>query len=575
MMEELQGISSGWNQNSIDVSFSPTNHSYTFALDAWATSGRQDAGERSLALLSKMEALHASTKDDVDVRKVFPSPNIRAISSALNSISKSKDEGMGKIADQLMRRILHLYEKGDRSSIPNARTYTSVLGAIVRSHDRSGSRQGLNLLHDIQNVLDQDGNPEVALNTIAYNSVLHGFAKQGSVEEAQGLFEEMKRRHQQGYAAEKPDVITFSTMIEVFINSNRTDAGSNAVHLLDELEHEYTKGGRQDKSLKPDTHFYNSVLRAWASSDDDEDAAEKAHKVLQRMELSMAGDEKVKPDIISYTAVCQAYANSNMTDAGERAEEILHQVETGADSGILPYPDSYLYSAVMLAHVRSKSVGSREKAEQLFHRMQQLYKSGREEAKPNTRILNLLISGWATSRNRNKIAKASEALEQMKVIYKAGNEDARPDTYSYNWVILAAARSTARKVQEKRRHFNIALQHFRAFHISKSTVDNGAIDHIDSSINLVPNSFTYIYFIQACKYLLPSGEDRDKLIGKAFELARRNGMVNKKVFMEVHQAVPSITEAGLLEEGIGLDEISFSEGKNPDIPANWTSQVHR
>lgn len=200
--------------------------------------------------------------------------------------------------------------------------------------------------------------------------------------------------------------------------------------ILSEVEEKYLNG---NKKLKPDRLLYNAALASLSrASLLDATAAEKAHDLLMQMELSLvASDNPLRPDLVSYVCVCQAYALSSAPNASNYVEELVQRVENLAENGTLPYPDERFYSAIALAFARSVKL---DEAEAIVRRMEELGAEGRRHVLPTTVTYNALLNGWAHSRIPDRLQRALELLQEMKGrASSSGRHRDGPDIFSYNW----------------------------------------------------------------------------------------------------------------------------------------------
>ena len=91
------------------------------------------------------------------------------------------------------------------------------------------------------------------------------------------------------------------------------------------------------------------------------DAAKEAEKLLTKMhELYKNGDLHVKPNVVTYGAVIDAYAKSGEKFAAARADALLakmihlHQMDPSTHSDLSP--NTYVFNTVINAHAKSKEV---------------------------------------------------------------------------------------------------------------------------------------------------------------------------------------------------------------------------
>jgi pentatricopeptide repeat protein len=398
--------------------FEPTFKVYTLALDAHASSNRKDAGKRVVKLLERMQQLSEQGR--------MEPLNVRALSSALTSITKMRSPLGVEYSQKVFQLIVKLYKEGDRGASINAQTFSSVLTALARGNDVNADAISIDLLHQMRE-LSESGLKNFAPNTISYNCVLNLLAKRGLPEKAEMLLNEMMQQSAKGDSC-APDTVSYSCVCRAFANSNHSDAAQRTEAILALVEEKYQEG---DITMKPDPFLYNAVLTSLArAAKTDASAATRADNLLKRMELSSVSDNPVRPDVVSFSSVCQAYAISG---APERALAILEKVENEACNGHMDYPDAIFYSALALAFLRSEKPGSLQHAEDIIRRMRSLQEAGRKNIQPSTLTYNSLLSGWAKSRERDKLQKASILLEEMEKTACTGEDRNGPDIFSYNW----------------------------------------------------------------------------------------------------------------------------------------------
>jgi len=523
--------------------FAPSLHTYTLALDAWTTSGRHDAGKRAIELLEKMEKMY-------DEGELTESPNARALSAVLTAVTKSGGRHSWGVAESLFRRIIDLYDKGDRTANINARTVTSLLAAIVRSSDKNTPIRAIALLEEIKEISEHRV-PSLEPNTIVYNALLHGLAERGLADEAEAILKEMTTRSKEGFPC-KPNIISYSCVCHAIAKQRGKDSGPRAFGYLNQVKERLKNG---ETALKPDTVFYNACIIAFANdARTNPDAALKAESILREMESSRTGDCPVSPDLISFGSVCQAYARSSVPRAAKKVDEVLERAEELVKAGALPELDLIFYSSLVHALTRSKAEGSMKRAEVIVHRMEQLASEG-HIMNTDIRLYNKLLSGWATSLDLDRFAKITELFSRMEAMGET-NESVRPDVFSHNWMILHAARSAGALPSERREHFEVALKHFRIIH--------------DNQNDILPDSFSYSYFIRACRKLLPESEERRKLIAKAFQLSKQSMNVSKELLAELFLGDPVMVRDELQQQGISFD---IEDAIVERIPEAWCSNL--
>ena len=118
--------------------------------------------------------------------------------------------------------------------------------------------------------------------------------------------------------------LTFTTRSK----SNRPDAPKEAENILMELIDLYQKGELPDG---PDTIIYSTVINCWSKSTFPE-ATRRARDMLDFMinHYKQTGNEKVRPNTITYNTVMDAFARKGDVDG---ANEVFRMMKDDYDSG--------------------------------------------------------------------------------------------------------------------------------------------------------------------------------------------------------------------------------------------------
>ena len=417
IIEELEAL-----QDVAPGVFVPSHAIYVLALDAWAVSGHGRAGEEAMNILKRL--------DEGSKIGRLPRPNVRILSSALASVTKAGGPASGQFAEGILHRIIDLYQSGDRSAQVDIRIVTNVLTAIMKSSDRSADVKAIALLHEM-NKLGEKGLPELVPNTIVYNCILTGLANRGLSEQAVKVLNEMKRSHADGRNC-APDILSYSCVCRAMAYSRTPQSVQTLENLLNEVVTLYNNG---DASVKPDLYLFNAVIDGFKNvSKKDPRAALKADDLLTRMETSTVGDEKIFPNTQTFASVCHAYAMSNAPESAVKSESILRRAEKLAQEGAIEPPKIEFYASVVLAYTRDHDEDSLNKAETIVEELKSKAEAGREDLKPNTRIFNLLLAGYAKSQIPNRQKRVQELMTELEALHNAGDKSCEPDNNAYNWV---------------------------------------------------------------------------------------------------------------------------------------------
>ena len=180
----------------------------------------------------------------------------------------------------------------------------------------------------------------------------------------------------------------YNNVMNRIANSGKTNAGSEAERLLNDLIGLYYKQQEEENGEKddarsdsrsssptkklnsrtvvvaPDRNTFNTVIKAYVNagggSSKDACSTNNINRILQMMEdpsiLSLPNSiaRQIKPDKITYTSIIMGLAannNNNDKDAGKKAEEILQRMidmsRNDNDDNRDVKPDTVTYNAVL------------------------------------------------------------------------------------------------------------------------------------------------------------------------------------------------------------------------------------
>jgi len=428
---------------------------------------------------------------------------------------------------------------------------TQITASSSSSSSRSSSSTTRSLLSRLETRYYKSNYDEsLKPDAISYGIVLHSLASLGYAQEAEDVLDKMEDvwkngDHHDGFV--RPNTICYNTVIGAYARSRQPNAANRAESLLRRMERIHKS--KLNPDVTPDTVSYGSVISAWArSGGDDIDSAKKAEAWLHySMDLyKKTGNNNIKPDSISFNAVLDAWAKqsgkrkSSRSDtsglfAAEKAEKLLLQMQElrdAGDSNIRPCTISYntVIDAIAKAGNNDNDDGDNgskagERAERLLRRMQNLYKDGNVDVKPDTITYNSVLDAWVSTKKfegsvytspkdeedrRYAIQSAERILREMEDVYekegKAGG--VIPDVISYNILMDAFGKSEEDGSAE------------RAEEILRSMEEKYASGHYD---HLRPSNISFNICINAYAKSGESGaaSRAESLIKRMIELTDR------------------------------------------------------
>lgn len=298
----------------------PNTISFTNVITAWARCTRKDSAKRAQSLLDQMLSLYTQRNSTDEGSRnnnwEHVKPNKISYNSVITAWARSNERGSARKAEDLLRNMYEFYnnESGlDISCKPDSRSFNAVINAVARSRDKN------------------------------------------CADRAKFLLDEMGRLYDEGDTDLLPDALTFGAIINAYANSLEAGSSDKAAQLLMHMESLYQLGF---ENAKPTTFVYNACMNAFAKDPlicvrGGFSRAEKAEQLLDSMEkrYNEEKDWRIKPDIISYSTVINAHANSGTSNAGVNADAILRRMMHRYLLGDTKCrPNAIVFTAAIKAH---------------------------------------------------------------------------------------------------------------------------------------------------------------------------------------------------------------------------------
>ena len=253
----------------------PDTVSFSTTIHALAVSGEKNAAESAMALLESMGRLYKEGTKRVK-------PNTVCYTAVLNAISKSRDPDKATKAEKLLHRMERLYQEGNASVKPNLFTYSTVIDCYAKSPEKGTAKKARELLNKMLRRA-QGGEPELAPSINSYTAVLDAYTREGLLEDAERLLQDMEER------GPKPTRVTYNVLITAHGRSGHPLAGVKAEEYLDRMK---------DKKgiYAADRISYSSCLDAYTKSNAP-DAYDNARRLFDSMlELDSSGVPNINPN---------------------------------------------------------------------------------------------------------------------------------------------------------------------------------------------------------------------------------------------------------------------------------------
>jgi len=368
-------------------------------------------------------------------RSQIVKPNVVSFTAVINAWARTPEQNAAQRAETLLNRMEDYYSQTNDAEIrPNKFSYNAVLTAWARNKDRRTSAENsLRLLKQMWKLFHMHGNvrKDIKPDARSYNTVINAVARSGfpnCADRAYKLLVEMEELYHAGHDELIPNASTFGAIINAYANSGQEESSDQAAKLLQQMNSLYHLG---HDDLKPNTFVYNSCINAFAKNGQNQKEAEKtseeimakrinnicaAEQILQSMEsqFEKTGDEYVKPDVISYSTVINAYANSGDGMAGSKADVLLEKmVQRYVGGDFKVKPNAVTYTSVIKAWSSVGGTQSTKRMEALLQQMVMLYRAGDQSLKPTSVSFDLVIEGFKDSGDKNGVKRVENTRVAM------------------------------------------------------------------------------------------------------------------------------------------------------------------
>ena len=309
----------------------PSDQSYTSAILAISRGRNTAAAQRCHQLLNNMLELYDSGK------WIKNRPSLLCFNAVISAYANSPESGSADKAEKMLNRLLDLYFDEDRphynylrpdtitfnsvvsawaksteeAAVYNAEeivkkmekfsnangskflpvepdkfTYTSLLQAWIRSGLGATSADNAEII--LKTMLDKyySGNKRFLPNQKAFTQVINAWGKCSAdgndfaVKRAIAILDEMESLYNDGCSDLKPDIITYSSIIDTIAKSRLPNGSDLALNIINKIERQYQEG---DLALSPNARTYSGAFLAVLHSEERQKHI-KAKSLLERME---------------------------------------------------------------------------------------------------------------------------------------------------------------------------------------------------------------------------------------------------------------------------------------------------
>ena len=406
-----------------DAQLKPTLVPFETVLLAYTKCHRSDSAPRAESLLMQMLELHQSG--------ILERP---PDAWSYNFVLKCWMHSTYSYAkDQALNLVEKMREEGVSCDVSTMNTLLNIIAT------REGPYQAEEYLNRMYQAYLEDPIRNPQPDVISFGTVLKAWASMKapvSADRAQALLHRIQKLHESGWSHCRPDVAIFTCVMKCYSYSKSNDAPYMAEDILRSMQ----ESAKEHPDMKPDIVCWNTAIQGWAQVGDGPRAEALFQEMLQEYLSDRA--EAAAPNVITFSAVLSAWAKTQRNqEAPERAETLLQQMKHLSETGILPNskPNVVSYSIVLdcLAYARSPSAALR--AESILREMKA---SDDPNVQPNVISYNSVIKAWSFSRDPNALSKVTTLLKEIiSLSENDGNKKFAPNVNTFGSVLKVLADS--------------------------------------------------------------------------------------------------------------------------------------
>lgn len=369
----------------------------------------------------------------------------------MNAYARSGATDGAVRANAILERMQSRYEENPTvAPEPDTISFNTLLHSWAKSDDEQATERAEELIHTMEERFRANPDGAVVPTTWSYNLIIlahanRAYEQYGSAKAAEDWLLRMSELNLE----DGPDTISFNTVLVAWASSQDEKGPDRALEILN-LQ---IKLCNQGHNVTPDESSFSIVISAFARRGQ----AQKAQEVLY---LTREVNFPQGTDITScYNCVIDAWSKSGAIDAGYMAETVLNNAQShseSTDSNVVVSPNVISYTSCLDAHTKADHPQALENAEDFLWRIIDSYRLGEWELGPTTKTFICLINAWAKSGRENGAVKAESWLNIMQDLARTESFKCRPNTMAYNicldaWAHSDAPNATARALKVLRR----------------------------------------------------------------------------------------------------------------------------
>jgi len=513
----LEGPSDNQNpQQCIDAD--DAARAYNYAIMAWARSrtGRL-GGEKALALFDSMRGTTEFSENNDFSFNVSAPPDERTYASVFKALRYAKSPREAIKAETLLNEMIDSYTRQDKGAVrPNARHFGTVIAALARSGHYEAADKAKKLLKTLLVWYHDSNDYEIMPNGSMFCDVIVAIGRRRNdrhkVLKVSNLLKNLRDLYDEtGSDRLQPNVAVYGAALGALSSANGADAVQMVEDVIDEMK---------SKSIEPNKACYTSIITAFARNG----YPEKAEAVLKN-EVLASEDERVIANTHDFNVVINGWARDASPEGLKRSRALLDDMLDRYGNGNQHVkPDSRTFTALINALWKSDDANATLEAEEVLQLMEESYINGDASVAPSCHSYTSVINTFARSNVPDKAARALALLRRANEQYEAGNVDARPDISMYTGVLNACAYTKGMK-EAKAEALRIALE---------------IAEELTGSPSLQVDGVAYNTLFQVYGYLIGDAEKQARLSSALLKQCCKDGQLNSHILSTLKKFAPTV-----------------------------------
>lgn len=415
----------------------PDTVAYQCVIRAYARIEQAEAADN---LLWELQHL---VDDAQSTRSILQGPDILTISMVVTAWSKTRNTGSFSTATdralKLGQLIIDTYRSGkvkkDQRNIDEW-TLDAIAQMLSVSHRKDAGRLAEELIM-ARNALNE-ASGSFAPSHHTYVLAIDAWANSGvsnAGSQAMRLMTEIERLHKKGELEEGSNIRVLSSVLLAVTKSSWTGQAMLVAQLFQRIIDNHNKG---DRSATINTRLLTCAFSYMMKS---HGPPGKVRALLQQIVKSSSKEECDFPTTAVFNSVLTGLAKRGKS---VEAEEMIQQMKVFAVEGKPCAPDVSSLAALMRAHANDPSrKGSGPIAERYLREAETLFKNGDTSMEPDTRMYNAVLTAYAkdSSTDSQAISHVERLFDEMDWAAATGERRTSPDLVSFGSLCQAYARS--------------------------------------------------------------------------------------------------------------------------------------